>query len=216
MFQDLGAQEIDNGTTHLCMYCDKSFQSRASLVQHLHVHIDGNVDEGNPQTTCPVSRSCHFYDASKGALSSHIVEYHPEQVNKLELRPNSELPVTTDNSMNILERSTNDTSLNLTPICAVKPLPPASSRLVEDLADTVSAIEAICSLNNEPPSQAIHQTPSTSKYNDVNSTLLTDSNTNPNCSYNHDILSSSNFLQVKILVLGSFNQKSVLSYFMFS
>ena len=195
------------------MYCDKSFQSRSSLVQHLHVHIDGNVDEGNPQTTCPVSRSCHLYDASKGALSSHIVECHPEQVNKLELRPNSELPVTADNSMNILERTTNDTSMNLTPICAVKPLPPVSSRLVEDLADTVSAIEAICSLNNEPPSQTIQQTPSTSKYNEFDGTLFTDSNTNPNCALNNDILTSSNSLPVNILFLGTINKKLVyLSY----
>ena len=191
------------------MYCDKSFQSRSSLVQHLHVHIDGNVDEGNPQTTCPVSRSCHLYDASKGALSSHIVACHPEQVNNLELRPSCELPVTDDNNMNILERTTNDTSLNLTPVCAVKPLPPVSSRLVEDLADTVSAIEAICSLNNEPPSQTIQQTPSTSKFNEFDSTLFTDSNTNPNCTSNNDILSSSNFLQVKILVLEIINKKSV-------
>ena len=33
-------------------------------------------------------------------------------------------------------------------VCAVKPLPPTPLRLVEDLADTVSAIEAISSLNN--------------------------------------------------------------------
>ena len=35
-----------------------------------------------------------------------------------------------------------------TPVCAVKPLP-QTSRLGEDLADTFSAIEALCSLNNE-------------------------------------------------------------------
>ena len=34
------------------------------------------------------------------------------------------------------------------PVCAVKPLPPTPLRLVEDLADTVSAIEAISSFNN--------------------------------------------------------------------
>ena len=35
-----------------------------------------------------------------------------------------------------------------TPACAVKPLPQAS-RLGEDLADTFSVVDALCSLNNE-------------------------------------------------------------------
>ena len=103
-FQDSTAQEIENGTTHLCMYCDKSFQSRSSLVQHLHIHIDGNVDFDNPQTTCPISRDCYSYDATKGALSSHIVSCHPEQVEKLELDSSGAMTTTTDTSMGILQR----------------------------------------------------------------------------------------------------------------
>ena len=42
-----------------------------------------------------------------------------------------------------------------TPVCAVKPLPQAS-RLGEDLADTFSAIEALCSLNNENNPLSVH------------------------------------------------------------
>ena len=180
------------------MYCDKSFQSRSSLVQHLHIHIDGNVDLDNPQTTCPISRDCYSYDATKGALSSHIVSCHPEQVEKLELDSSGAMTATTDTSMGILQRTTNETPVNSTPICAVKPLPPVSSRLTADLADTVSAIEAICSLNNETQSQRVQQTHMTSKFSTASGTLFEESIDNTNLISSNEIFHPSNSSQVRI------------------
>ena len=167
------------------MYCDKSFQSRSSLVQHLHIHIDGNVDVDEPQTICPVSRDCYSYDASKGPLSSHIISCHPDHAKELKLESNGDSLWNTGedelgflNGTDLGESSSqemmNCVSVSSTPICTVKPLPPASTRLVEDLADTVSAIEAICSLNTEP--QTLNQVPKFLKHNRTANNMFTDSN----------------------------------------
>ena len=131
------------------------------------------MDHENPQTTCPVSKDCLFYDSSKECLSSHIISCHPDHAKTFQLEANNDFSTTFVNDTGPLERTS-------APICAVKPLPPVSSRLVEDLADTVSAIEAICSLNNEPQQPPMQPFSSTPNHHGNSDTLFTDPFTNGN------------------------------------
>ena len=157
--------EEDNSEKYVCTYCDKSFRRGNSLVRHLYTHIDGGSETQTTATdTCPISRTCKFSYLSKESLLTHILSYHPDHpsAKEFQLESNDDLSaVLTQNELklNYLKEPATETSsqtetartigTSATPVCAVKPLPPTSTRLVEDLADTVSAIEAICSLNNE-------------------------------------------------------------------
>ena len=162
---------------NICTYCDKSFLTGDSLIQHLCAHMDGSAGgQAIVGTTCPITCECKHFDISKESLSSHILYYHPEHAKKLQLKEAMEdlsLTVTRNELYSdSIKGVAMDPSLqgehlkqlgaSTTPVCTVKPLPPISSRLVEDLADTVSAIEAICSINNgkETPSQ-LHEHPQT-------------------------------------------------------
>merc|ERR1711963_1371852 len=102
---DPNDQETVNASPHSCTYCDESFVSRSSLVQHLHIHIGGNVDQESPQTICPVSSECLGYDGSKESLSSHIISCHPDQARKFQLEPNSDFSTTLVNDIGPLEKT---------------------------------------------------------------------------------------------------------------
>ena len=144
---------------YFCRYCDKSFPGGHLLIQHLYTHIDG-VSGANSGSlnVCPFSSECEGVDLMNETLLSHIYGYHPANVIEMQLDQTDVYRDGYDESRSIAstskELSTGTSSYqdktskvgapSSTPVCTVKPLSHTSTELSNDLANTVSAIEAIC------------------------------------------------------------------------
>ena len=144
---------------YFCRYCDKSFPGGHLLIQHLYTHIDG-VSGANSGSlnVCPFSSECEGVDLMNETLLSHIYGYHPANAAEMQLDHTDAYYDGNDESRSIAstskELSTGTSSYqdktskvgapSSTPVCTVKPLSHTSTELSNDLANTVSAIEAIC------------------------------------------------------------------------
>ena len=144
---------------YFCRYCDKSFPGGHLLIQHLYTHIDG-VSGANSGSlnVCPFSSECEGVDLMNETLLSHIYGYHPANAAEMQLDHTDAFYDGNDESRSIAstskELSTGTSSYqdktskvgapSSTPVCTVKPLSHTSTELGNDLANTVSAIEAIC------------------------------------------------------------------------
>ena len=129
------------------------------LIQHLYTHIDG-VSGANSGSlnVCPFSSECEGVDLMNETLLSHIYGYHPANAAEMQLDHTDAFYDGNDESRSIAstskELSTGTSSYqdktnkvgapSSTPVCTVKPLSHTSTDLGNDLASTVSAIEAIC------------------------------------------------------------------------
>ena len=144
---------------YFCQYCDKSFAGGHLLIQHLYSHIDGVSGENSGSlNVCPFSSECEGVDLMNETLLSHIYGYHPANAAEMQLDHTDAYYDGNDESRSIAstskELSTGTSSYqdktskvgapSSTPVCTVKPLSHTSTELSNDLANTVSAIEAIC------------------------------------------------------------------------
>ena len=146
------------------------------LIQHLYTHIDG-VSGANSGSlnVCPFSSECEGVDLMNETLLSHIYGYHPANAIEMQLDQTDVYRDGYDESCSIAstskELSTGTSSYqdktnkvgapSSTPVCTVKPLSHTSTDLGNNLANTVSAIEAICtSGENLCHSNIIGQKPS--------------------------------------------------------
>ena len=129
------------------------------LIQHLYTHIDGVSGENSGSlNVCPFSSECEGVDLMNETLLSHIYGYHPANAIEMQLDQTDVYRDGYDESRSIAstskELSTGTSSYqdktnklgapSSTPVCTVKPLSHTSTELSNDLANTVSAIEAIC------------------------------------------------------------------------
>ena len=192
------------------------------MVRHLYTHIDGGTEtNATYRYTCPISKDCNGFDLSEGSLLTHISSFHSDQEKEFQLesiedpfgtrRENeSKLKQILDVGAIIGSFSNSSGTCNsgctTAPVCTVKPLLHVSSKLDEDLDDTVSAIEALCSLNNKNQgSQGLglsHEPSTTSpntveeRYDHTSNVLLSTKISNDNSSILEDAIRQSNIRQV--------------------
>ena len=129
------------------------------LIQHLYTHIDGVSGENSGSlNVCPFSSECEGVDLMNETLLSHIYGYHPANAIEMQLDQTdvysegydeSRSMASTSKELSTVTPSYQDKTSKVgvpssTPVCTVKPLSHTSTGLGNDLANTVSAIEAIC------------------------------------------------------------------------